>query len=663
MLEEQSRTLTPGRRLVPSARWLRRCSLALSLSASSLLSCRPDSPTPPALGGALGPTRPADAGTTPIVIQAERGQVGADVQVQSAEEDATLRYVTAAVNVTDPPATIDDPRVSSIPVVFSEPGDYEIYVRFRIGPGGSNDDSFFVDTGTDGAPSWQLANGLQGYDVEGEPGYQPDAIVTNLPNLASNGNPGVWKWALLDARLTVPAEALEQTVHFATREDGLELDAFGFAIVGDGYTTGFTTAQLDAGEAGVIVYPPVLPDPYEPPADQMPLAVGASKFLGMVCCGNQGSFLPNYFNQVVPENGGKWGTVEGTRDEYNWAGADEALAVAQANGFPFRFHVLLWGSQQPAWIATLPPDEQLAEIRQWMEAVSERYGSALDLIEVVNEFDNQPPTAENDGNYIDALGGTGESGFDWVLTAFRMAREIFPPTARLMLNEYSVINSDARTDRYLALIQRLQEEDLVDAIGEQAHAFSTRGELAQMVANIDRLGATGLPLYLTEMDIDGPEVQQLIDFQRLFPTFWESPYIAGITLWGYREGMWRDDFQATLVYPNGAEKPAFRWLKGYLRGTAPVVLGPATATAAGSAGGIAIASFDVQGPGGTAVAEGAVVNWAVADGAAAQAVAFAEGTGRLELVSPLPAGTYPLRVYVDVDATVSNLFTVELTIQ
>ena len=50
-------------------------------------------------------------------------------------------------------------------------------------------------------------------------------------------------------------------------------------------------------------------------------------------------------------------------------------------------------------------------------------------------------------------------------------------------------------------------------------------------------------------------------------------------------------------------------------------------------------------------------------GTAAQAVAFAEGTSRLELTGPLPAGTYQVRVYTDVDATVSDLHTIDITVE
>ncbi|MET0412285.1 MAG: endo-1,4-beta-xylanase [Polyangiaceae bacterium] len=583
--------------------------------------------------------------TKPIRVAAENGTLGESVSRLTDETDPSITYVTAAENITTPPEDMSDPRIATQTVEFPWPGEYQIFGRVRIGPAGGNDDSFFVyipDAENEAGGSWQVVNGISGYDVAGNPQHRPNAIVRNVGGSAT---PGVWKWAVLgNLRFVVPEGQLEQTFSFATREDGLDIDAFAFAYATPEDTVGFTTDQLDRGEKGVLVPEP---EPYEPPADQPPLVAASSeKWLGMVCCGNQRPFLENYFNQITPENGGKWGSVEATRDEYNWAAADEALELAEANGFPFRYHVLIWGSQQPDWIETLPPEEQLAEIRQWFEAVNERYGTRIQYLEVVNEFFNQPPDAENEGKYIDALGGAGESGFDWILNAFRMAREIFPPNVQLMINEYSVINSDELTERYLQVVQALQQEGLIDAIGEQGHAFTTGGSVEQMVARIDQLTATGLPMYITEMDVDGPPLTQLINFQRLFPAFWEHPNIHGITLWGYRDGHWRTQQEATLVYSNGGEKPALRWLKGYLRNNAPVVDGPGSAAMpVGSGRGTTVAEFSVNGPDGAPYPAGSKISWGVVQGPGQMdaswlsTLAFREGTGRLELTSPLEPGT------------------------
>ncbi|HUA79186.1 MAG TPA: endo-1,4-beta-xylanase, partial [Dyella sp.] len=155
------------------------------------------------------------------------------------------------------------------------------------------------------------------------------------------------------------------------------------------------------------------------------------------------------------------------------------------------------------------------------------------------------------------------------ITAFRMARQRFPH-AKLLINDYSITKSNRDTQRYRHIIDLLQREHLIDGIGLQEHAFETKPDVPMSVhrANLDILAATGLPIYITELDIDGPsDAQQLRDYQRVFPVFWEHPDVKGITLWGFRPGLWRDKQAAYLIRKDGSERPALTWLRDYVRGT------------------------------------------------------------------------------------------------
>ena len=98
------------------------------------------------------------------------------------------------------------------------------------------------------------------------------------------------------------------------------------------------------------------------------------KWLGSVNEFTRPSFT-QWFNEVTPENAGKWGSAAGTTRTaaMRWTALDQAYNFAKTNGFKFNFHVLLWGNQQPTWMATLPPDEQLIEIKKWFAAVAARY--------------------------------------------------------------------------------------------------------------------------------------------------------------------------------------------------------------------------------------------------------------------------------------------------
>ena len=135
-----------------------------------------------------------------------------------------------------------------------------------------------------------------------------------------------------------------------------------------------------------------------------------------------------------------------------------------------------------------------------------------------------------------------------------------------MINDYSIANSQSRAQDYITIIELLQAEDLIDAIGIQGHVFSMGASASTMTANLDLLAETGLPVYVTEMDIAGAtDDAQLSEYQRIFPVFWEHPAVKGITLWGYRPGLWTSN--AHLLNNDGSERAAMTLLKGYISST------------------------------------------------------------------------------------------------
>lgn len=567
----------------------------------------------------------------PIILEVEDGTVGAEFQVQ---EEEGLTYLSIGTNGTAGHPE-RDARVVTLEVTFPMAQTYELYIRFRIGAGGADDDSFFYGNGfgtktyTDG--DWIRANNIHsnGYVNAGE-------YVDGGGGAGQN----FWKWINIseytgdEAPLTfeVTAEGLTQTFQIGAREDGLDIDKIAFARADYFYTVD----NLDNVEAGSPTKDggggPTLP----------PIAEGQEKFLGNVYSSSQMVNFAAYWNQVTPENAGKWGSVEASRDNMNWAGLDAAYALAKDNDFPFKLHVLVWGNQQPAWIENLPPAEQLEEIKEWFQALADRYPD-MDFIEVVNEPLHDPPNTSGSGggNYIEALGGTGDSGWDWILEAFRLARQYFP-NAELMINDYNIVNSSANVDDYLEIIALLQAENLIDQIGVQAHAFSTRNASAsQLKNNLDDLAATGLPLYVTELDIDGTDDQvQLSEYQRVFPVFWEHPAVKGITLWGFRPGMWRTQQGAYLIDQDGStERPALVWLRSYVENTVR------TRNPLGDPDQLTI--YPNPARGGTVEIRGLEKTFAVElynmSGQLLQRTKRSAGTWPLD--SRLPAGMYLLKIY------------------
>lgn len=301
------------------------------------------------------------------------------------------------------------------------------------------------------------------------------------------------------------------------------------------------------------------------------IADGKCKFLGNVIASNVPPSFNTYWNQVTPENAGKWESVESTRDVMNWTQLDLAYNHAKSNGFPFKQHTFVWGQQQPAWIAALmndsskPIEERHEEVREeveeWIRLYCERY-PATDYIDVVNEPFHATPS------YDLALG----AGWNWVIWAFEKARE-YCPNAKLILNDYNIINSDGSTDAYISLINLLKTQNLIDGIGIQCHRFEVESTpVNQLKNNLDKLANTSLPIYISEFDVGNlnnegtpNDAEQLEIMQRVFPVLWEHPAVQGVTVWGYIQGQtWQST--AHLLSSGGTERPALTWLKNYVPG-------------------------------------------------------------------------------------------------
>jgi GH35 family endo-1,4-beta-xylanase len=257
-----------------------------------------------------------------------------------------------------------------------------------------------------------------------------------------------------------------------------------------------------------------------------------------------------YWDQITPENEGKWGSVEPNRDQYNWSGLDAAYNYAMQNNIPFKQHTFIWGNQAPGWIHNLSASEQAAEIEEWIRDFCARYPNTA-MIDVVNEAipSHAPATfAQN------------AFGSNWIIRSFQLARQ-YCPNSILILNDYNVLSWD--TDAFIQLARPVIAAGVVDALGEQAHGLEG-WSLNDIRTRLDRVAALGLPIYITEYDVARTNDQEQLNIlQTQFPLFYDHPSVVGITFWGYVVGStWVNG--SGLIHPNGTRRPAMNWLMNYL---------------------------------------------------------------------------------------------------
>jgi endo-1,4-beta-xylanase len=304
------------------------------------------------------------------------------------------------------------------------------------------------------------------------------------------------------------------------------------------------------------------------------------RFLGGATSSTIFVSFTKYWNQVTPGNDGKWGSVSYSQGAFNWNNLDGIYNYAKNNGLLYKHHTLVWGSQQPAWIASLDTATQRAEVEKWIKAVGEKYPK-MDFVDVVNEPLHTPLPS-----YKNALGGDGKTGWDWVITSFELARKYMAPGVKLILNEYNVLGSN--TDNYLTIINLLKNRGLIDGIGVQGHYFEFRShtdattgkyiyDLNTIKSNLNRLTETGLPVYITEFDIDEKvDSNQVAQYKIYFPLLWSNPGVKGITFWGFFEDdVWSSHPDTYIILSTRRERPAMTWLKTFLATPLPpTILAP-----------------------------------------------------------------------------------------
>jgi endo-1,4-beta-xylanase len=287
-----------------------------------------------------------------------------------------------------------------------------------------------------------------------------------------------------------------------------------------------------------------------------------SKFVGNITTGNSvdasGRKFSSYWNQITPENAGKWGSVQRSAGAaFDWSRLDAIYDYAQKNDVIFKQHVFVWGSQQPSGNLTE------ADVKKWMSEFCKRYPKTA-LIDVVNE-----PPPHTTPSYADAMGGGTNGDWQWIVNAFKWAREACPSSI-LILNDYNNIEYADQNQHFIDIAKKVKEAGApLDALGAQAHGLAGNVSTNTMKSLLSKMhDDTGLPVYITEYDIGiADDAQQLAKYQEHMGFFLDTDWIPGVTIWGWIDGQtWVKD---TGLIKNGNARPAMTWLMQELGRPAP----------------------------------------------------------------------------------------------
>ncbi len=261
------------------------------------------------------------------------------------------------------------------------------------------------------------------------------------------------------------------------------------------------------------------------------------------------------FNAASTENDLKWPAWSGEwGSAYTKAQTTTGLTWLRHHGLHVRGHVLVWPGWRnlPASIQALRGTARQGEIpARALAHIEEIVGATRDLVEewdVLNE-----PYANHD--LMDLFGASIQT--EW----FKAARAAHT-AAPLFLNDYS--NHDAALDaghvaHFETTARYLKNQGApIGGLGLQGHISASPSPLTNVLAVLDRYAALGLPVRVTEFDINTDDEELQADYTRDFLiALYSHTTVVGLQHWGFWEGAhWIP--QAAMYRRDWSEKPNAR---------------------------------------------------------------------------------------------------------
>ena len=270
--------------------------------------------------------------------------------------------------------------------------------------------------------------------------------------------------------------------------------------------------------------------------------------------------ISELFNHVVNENDLKWPCWEADNGRpFSRAQSLAALRWLKENDYSIKGHCLVW----PSWEWTPKRLKALANDPGALRAAVESHID--DLVSAAGPWVDEWDVINEPWNNNDLLKVLGDGAMiEW----FRRARAR-APAARLYLNDFGILAAGGLTDTaHQAHFERtirflLEGGAPLTGLGMQSHFGENVTPPETLWKILDRFAAFGLPIQITEFDVNSNDEDFQAAYLRDFMTaIFAHESVIGFVMWGFWEGAhWRPD--AALFRRNWTIKPngeAFRRL-------------------------------------------------------------------------------------------------------
>ncbi len=252
--------------------------------------------------------------------------------------------------------------------------------------------------------------------------------------------------------------------------------------------------------------------------------------------------LKENFNAAVHENALKWQYIEKNPGVYSYETADKIVQWCRDNGLRLRGHCVFWSQDKyvQGWVKSLDNAALKEHIDKRINDLLTRYKGQITEYDVNNEM-------VHNAFYKSRLGP------DIRAEMFRLCHRTDPNTI-LYVNDYHIL-SGKDLEAYIQQIESLLATGApVGGIGLQGHFGEESVDAEKVKRVLDRLAVFGLPIKITEFDINTQnEKAKAAGLVDLYTTCFAHPAVEGILMWGFWEkchwrphaALWKKDWTPT----------------------------------------------------------------------------------------------------------------------
>jgi endo-1,4-beta-xylanase len=241
--------------------------------------------------------------------------------------------------------------------------------------------------------------------------------------------------------------------------------------------------------------------------------------------------------------------------QYNWCKAHNV-----------KVRIFLGGGTSPEWVSGLSADSAETAWETFLQKLSSACPN-IDLINIGNE-----PLSKGTWSFYSAnkLGGTGSTGYDWAINAYKIVKSYFP-NGLIGWNQWGCeVANQPFTSGYIAFNQACAAANAIDYIGLEFYFGDFRGynwnwTQTQITDGLNayHTACPGIPIHITEFTpVQKDDNAQLILTQAAVAAFKADPLVTGLSLWdpdsNYADG---ESGAGAGFFTNATNfRPAFTWL-------------------------------------------------------------------------------------------------------